>query len=72
MTGQKKENGIFLVDLRSTGGNQSRNTIKFFDKNSCDYIFACTSDNETFLIPSEICNKNSISLGDKFKKFMVQ
>jgi hypothetical protein len=71
MSGQKKENGIFIIDLRSTGGNQSRNTIKHFDKNSCDYVFACTSENETYLIPSEECNKHSISLGDKYKNFIL-
>lgn len=71
MTSQKNDNNFFLVDLRSTGGNQSRNTIKHFDKNSCDYVFACTTENTTFLIPSEVCNKHSVSLGEKYIKYKV-
>ena len=71
MTSQKSECNIFSVDLRSTGGNQSRNTIKHFDPNSCDYVFACTTDDQSFLIPSNKCNKHSVSLGEKVKEYKL-
>ena len=71
MTSQKSVCNIYCVDLRSTGGNQSRNTIKHFDNKSCDYVFACTTDDQLFLIPSEKCNKHSVSLGEKVKEYKL-
>ena len=71
MTSQKSEYGVYFVDLRSTGGNQSRNTIKHFEKDSCDYIFVCTDNDQLFLIPSNKCNKHSVSLGEKVKDFKL-
>lgn len=71
MTSQKSEYGIFLVDLRNTGGNRSRNTAKNFDTNSCDYVFACTADDQLFLIPSNKCNKHSVALGEKVKNYKL-
>lgn len=71
MTSQKSECNIFLVDLRSTGGNQSRNTVKHFDSKSCDYVFAYTTDDQSFLIPSDKCNKNSVSLGERVKEYKL-
>jgi len=64
--------GIPSVGLRSTGGNQSRNYAKYFDKNSCDYIFVYVlNTNNSYLIPSCECNKNTINLGTKFEKFKI-
>ena len=71
MTSQKSEYNIFIVDLRSTGGNRSRNTAKLFDNKSCDYVFVCTTDNQLFLIPSDKCNKHSLSLGEKVKDYKL-
>ena len=63
----------YLIDLRTTGGNSSRNTIKNFDKTSCDYVFAHTSGGDSYLIPStNINNVTAITLYSKYEKYKIE
>lgn len=71
-TTEKTKTDNYIVDLRSTGGNKSRNTVKHFDKKSCDYVYVCILDKMiSYLIPSSECNKHSITLYSKFDKYKV-
>lgn len=64
--------GNFSVELRTSGGNQSYSTVKHFDSCKVDYLFILTEDEDKYLIPcSDIDNKSTITLGDKFSKFRV-
>jgi len=58
---------IYKVDLRTNGGNKSRNTHKPFNNTTIEYLLCVTSKNDIFIIPSKkIPNKNSINLGEKY------
>lgn len=67
--------GGFKVELRTSGGNQSRYTNKKFDPTKVDYLFVLTNCGDRYLIPSSDINaKCYIVLGpdkDKFKIGMM-
>lgn len=71
-TGYKKDD-IFVVHLSVKGGNRSgKGKVKKFDNTKVEYVFALTSDNEEYLIPSkEIDTKNQITLGVKYERFKM-
>ena len=41
-TEQQEPNGVFKVDLRTCGGNQSFKTVKKFDHSTSDLLFVLT------------------------------
>jgi hypothetical protein len=49
----KNKQGVFAVNIRSSGGNQPSTKIKTFDSKSCDFVFVLTSDLQMFSIPSD-------------------
>lgn len=62
-----------VVDLRTCGGNRSRQKIENFDKNSVEYLFVLTSDNKKYLIPSQIISaKSALSLTKEYDKYLVE
>lgn len=72
-TSRATKNGIsFEVQLRNTGGSFGNNKVRPFDNTSCDYIFIYTSNEEYYLIPSNIIEaKNSINVGPKYNDYKV-
>lgn len=59
------------VELRSTGGNKSRNTYKPFDKCGSDLLFVW-SEGDMYEIPvSAIEGTTRISLGPKYAGYKV-
>ena len=69
-TSFKTEYGIYNVSLTVKGGNRSgAGKIKKFDKSKVDLLFILTSDNEVYVIPSDIVGVNSINLGEKFQAY---
>lgn len=73
-TSRCTENNIsFSVQLRNTGGSSGKNKTRPFDKDSCDYIFIYTANEELYLIPSLIIEaKNTICVGPKYEKYLVK
>lgn len=73
-TSRYTENGVsFSVQLRNTGGSSGNNKIRPFDNTSCDYVFVYTSNEEYYLIPSNIIEaKNSINVGPKYNDYKVK
>lgn len=71
-TRYKNKYGIYVCQLKTCGGNQSRNTIKCFDPNSVDYIFILDGDGGKYLIPTlNMSLSSNISLGEKYQEYMV-
>lgn len=72
-SGSKESNKSFSVQLRNTGGNSKEYKTIPFDKNTCDYIFVYTLNEDIYLIPSEIVSaKNIICVGNKYKEYQVK
>ena len=65
--------GNYQANLRVVGGNRSgTGKVKHFDPNKVDYVFIVTDANEKYFIPShEIENKRSITLCDKYDRYLV-
>lgn len=65
--------GAYSVQLRNTGGASGKSKITFFNKETCDYLFIYTGNNDIYLIPSEIINcVNAISVGNKYIEYKVK
>jgi len=71
-TKQKSKYGIFGVNLRTLGGNQSFHTIKKREKGDYELLYVLTDENISYLIPDEnITATNALSLGTAMEKFIV-
>jgi hypothetical protein len=71
-TAAKSPHGIYIVNLRVMGGNQSFHTEKKFDRTKVDYLFVLTENGKKYLIPSvEITSYNSINLGKQMEKYKL-
>ena len=72
-TSRATKNGTsFEVQLRNTGGSSGKNKIRLFEKDSCDYVFIYTINEEYYLIPSNIIEaQNSIHVGPKYYNYLV-
>jgi len=63
-TQYKSTYGVYAINLSVKGGNRSYNTIKKFNPDNVEYVFAITSDNDMYFIPSsEIKAVNNLNLG---------
>ena len=72
-TSRSTKNGIsFGVQLRNTGGSSGNWKTRLFDKDSCDYVFVYTVNEELYLIPTNIIEAtNTITVGPKYKDYLV-
>lgn len=69
-TTQISEHGIYIVSLKTCGGNKSGHTTKTFDNNQSDLLFVLTGD--CYSIPRDaITSKNTINLGEKVLMYKV-
>jgi len=65
----KNQYGIYEVSLTVKGGNRSgTGKIKRFDKSKVDLLFILTSDNEVYMLPSNVVG-NSVNLGNKVRQY---
>jgi len=72
-TTYKSKYGIWEVDLRTTGGNQSFHTTKTFDHSACDLLYVLVDDGESWLIPTtEFSNGSTLSLGKKYEQYKIR
>lgn len=70
-TTYKGKKGSYKISLTTKGGNRSFNTIKHFNGELVDYIFAITKDGDKYFIPTSCATKSTISLGKKYEIFKV-
>lgn len=69
---QVSEHGIYIVSLRTCGGNKSGHTAKTFDNNQSDLLFVLTDNGDCYSIPRDaITSKNTINLGEKVLMYKV-
>jgi hypothetical protein len=62
----------YIVSLRTTGGNQSFHTVKFYEEGDFDLYFISTEAGTMYEIPFDaITNKNSLNLGKRVEKYIV-
>ena len=68
-TAQVSEHGIYIVSLRTCGGNKSGHTAKTFDNNQSDLLFVLTDNGDCYSIPkSEI---SAVALGERYLPYRV-
>ena len=71
-TSQLSKHDIYVVGLRTNGGNKSGNISKLFDSNNCDLLFVMTEIGEFYSIPrTEIMSTTTINLGEKYLQYKV-
>lgn len=72
-TTQKKGSASsFVVELRTTGGNQSFNYAKKFDPSLADLVFVVSGDGKQYLIPTDkIKARSMMCVGETTKEFQV-
>lgn len=67
-TYSKSEYGIYMVNLRTNGGNKSGNSSKKMDKEYIDWLFVLADNGDTYNIPtSSIESTRSINLEKNIK-----
>jgi hypothetical protein len=72
-TRQKNKYGIFQVNLRTLGGNQSFHIIKKRKAGDYDLLYALTDNNVSYLIPdSTIKAENALSLHKGMEIYLIK
>ena len=71
--GVYSKSGTCKAALRTTGGNQSFNTVKFYEKIDFDYLYIFTQKNQEYVLPWTLVSaRNELSIEDiKYQKFRV-
>lgn len=68
----KSKSGKFQVQLKNTTLGADHNTIRRFDKTSCEIVFIVTVDGDMYEIPSECIDATcSMTLNEDYDKFKV-
>ena len=68
----KSKSGKFQVQLKNTTLGAEHNTIRRFDKLSCEIVFVVTIDGDMYEIPSEYIDATcSITLNEEYDKYKV-
>jgi hypothetical protein len=71
-TRRKTRYGVYVANLKSSGGNSSRTRIVGFDSTKVDLIFILCEDGGQFLLPAvEVTATSSVSLGKDKDKYKV-
>lgn len=73
-TTSHRSRGSYKVDLRVTGGNSSGNQVnKYGNDIIYDILFVLTANGSKYVIPKEEFSehKNSLTLGSKYEKYLV-
>jgi hypothetical protein len=69
-TTARSAGGVFIVSLRTNGGNQSFHTTKYFDRSASDLLFVLTDDGDVYLIPTaELAVRTSLSLCETYARY---
>jgi hypothetical protein len=72
-TTQRSRYGRFVVQLETTGGNQSFHTRKAFDASRCDLLYVLTDDRDRYLIPTTaITARSSLTLGSRVEPYRLR
>lgn len=70
-TRYQNERGAYVVELRTKGGNRSRQSEKRFDATGIDFVFVLTNDSVSWCLPADQLHGNcSVTLGAKWKQYI--
>lgn len=72
-TTSRLQNGMYQVELRTLGGNQSwQGVAKHFDNTNVELVFVLTAAGDKYLIPAaEVKCRSIMSLGKKYDKYKL-
>ena len=73
-TSNRKHKGEknYSVELRTKGGNKSREKAKLATEMAYDFLFVTNGDRKHYLIPkSKMTTATTITLGKKYEEFLV-
>ena len=71
-TTRRSSHGIFVVSLKTNGGNQSFHTTKLFDHRACDLLYVLTDDRSRYLIPTQAFKAaTTLNLGKRMVPFQL-
>ena len=73
-TKRKTSYGVYTVNLRTLGGNQSFHKITKREKGDYDLLYVLTSNNESYLIPEEAIGNitSNTNLGKDKEKYKLK
>lgn len=64
--------GVFRVNLKTAGGNQSFHTTKPFDPEDVDLLYVLTDQGDRYVIPTEAIHVgHQLSLGAKMERYRI-
>lgn len=64
--------GVYKVNLRTLGGNQSYHSVKKRKTGDYELLYALTDDNVSYLIPDEVIKaENALSLTTDMNKYII-
>ena len=67
------QNGVFLVQLKHSGGSDNKKAITNFDNTTSDILFVVTIEGTMYEIPtSEIQVKTQLTLTKEWDRFIVK
>lgn len=67
------QNGVFLVQLKHSGGSDNKKVITNFDNTASDILFVVTIEGTMYEIPtSEIQVKTQLTLTKEWDRFIVK
>lgn len=67
----KKPSGNYEINLKVSGGNQSRTTIQNRQDGDYDYLFALTGDDECYFIPRSDLPRTCVALDATKEEFRI-
>lgn len=71
-TRYKDKYSRFVVVLKTSGGNKTGSSVKYFDKLESEFLFILTADGVMYEIPcKELTASANLSLGKKVEKYIV-
>ena len=72
-TKQKSKYGIYSVNLRTLGGNQSFHTIKKRKAGDYDLLYVLTDENISYLIPDDAIHcENKLALNKGMSEYLIK
>jgi hypothetical protein len=64
--------GVFVVSLKTNGGNQSFHTAKPFDARACDLLYVLTDARSRYLVPtSAFAATTTLNMGERMDPFRL-
>lgn len=67
----KNPRGVYVVGIKTTGGNTRHNTIRPRQSGDYDLLFVLADNGECWLIPADLLGTMSVDLGPKWDDYRL-